>query len=174
MQTTLYEPCEKPNYRLLVAGSSTTLAGPARLSFCAALLARQAFIKWGQWGATRPDLFPADLCATLARLHTSAPAHDFAHTRAAVEGAFRRPLEELFDEFDAAPVASGSIAQVHRAVLSARGASGSCYKSGAPDKPYKPRPSPLASGSNAQVHRAVLSARGASGSCYKPGAPDKP
>ena len=104
------------------------------------LRARQAFIKWGQWGATRPDLFPADLCAVLARLHTSAPAHAFAHTRAAVEGAFRRPLEELFDEFDAAPVASGSIAQVHRAVLSARGASGSCYKPGAPRTAPKPCP----------------------------------
>jgi aarF domain-containing kinase len=91
----------------------------------------QAFIKWGQWAATRPDLFPGDLCAELARLHTGAPRHGFGHTRAAVEGAFRRPLAELFDEFDAAPVASGSIAQVHRAVLSARGASGSCYAPGA-------------------------------------------
>lgn len=120
---------------MLVTGSSTTLVGPACLSLRVAPFAWQAFIKWGQWGATRPDLFPADLCATLARLHTSAPAHAFAHTRAAVEGAFRRPLEELFDEFDAAPVASGSIAQVHRAVLSARGASGSCYKPGARCKP---------------------------------------
>lgn len=27
-----------------------------------------AFIKWGQWAATRPDLFAPDLCATLETL----------------------------------------------------------------------------------------------------------
>jgi aarF domain-containing kinase len=81
-----------------------------------------AFIKWGQWSATRPDLFPADLCAELASLQTKAPSHAFPHTRAAVEEAFGCKLDHLFDEFDAAPVASGSIAQVHRAVLSPAGA----------------------------------------------------
>ena len=83
-----------------------------------------AFIKWGQWAATRQDLFPADVCAALGCLHSAAPAHGFAHTRATVEAAFGRRLEELFDEFDAAPVASGSVAQVHRAVLSAAAAAG--------------------------------------------------
>ena len=29
-----------------------------------------AFIKWGQWAATRHDLFPPDLCAELEHLHT--------------------------------------------------------------------------------------------------------
>jgi aarF domain-containing kinase len=29
-----------------------------------------AFIKWGQWAATRRDLFPPDLCAELERLHS--------------------------------------------------------------------------------------------------------
>jgi hypothetical protein len=27
-----------------------------------------AFIKWGQWAATRPDLFPTDLCHSLEQL----------------------------------------------------------------------------------------------------------
>lgn len=36
-----------------------------------------AFIKWGQWAATRHDIFPADVCAALEKLHTSAPAHSF-------------------------------------------------------------------------------------------------
>jgi len=115
-------PADAPVRCAREAGGSQARRGRARA---------QAFIQWGQWAATRPDLFPGDLCAELARLHTGAPRHGFAHTRAAVEGAFRRPLAELFDEFDAAPVASGSIAQVHRAVLSARGASGSCYAPGA-------------------------------------------
>ncbi len=47
-----------------------------------------AFIKWGQWAATRPDLFPPDLCSKLAQLQTGAPTHPFAYTRQAVESAF--------------------------------------------------------------------------------------
>ncbi|KAK2080009.1 hypothetical protein QBZ16_002404 [Prototheca wickerhamii] len=81
-----------------------------------------AFIKWAQWAATRPDLFPADACAELAELQTGAPEHDWASTREAVERSFGVPMETLFDSFERRPVASGSIAQVHRARLSAAGA----------------------------------------------------
>lgn len=71
-----------------------------------------AFIKWGQWAATRPDLFPQDACAALAALQTKAPTHAYAHTVAAVESSLGAPLPELFSSFEAEPVASGSIAQV--------------------------------------------------------------
>ncbi|XP_074570315.1 uncharacterized protein LOC141826895 [Curcuma longa] len=76
-----------------------------------------AFIKWGQWAATRPDLFPKDLCLELTKLHTKAPAHSFAYSRSTIEKAFGRKLSEVFDYFEEKPVASGSIAQVHRASL---------------------------------------------------------
>ncbi|XP_050214188.1 uncharacterized protein LOC126665423 [Mercurialis annua] len=76
-----------------------------------------AFIKWGQWAATRPDLFPRDLCTKLAELHTKAPEHSFDYTRKSIERAFGRKLSEIFDSFEEKPVASGSIAQVHRASL---------------------------------------------------------
>ena len=33
-----------------------------------------AFIKWGQWAATRHDLFPPDFCTILEHLHTQARA----------------------------------------------------------------------------------------------------
>lgn len=81
-----------------------------------------AFLKWGQWAATRPDLFSPDVCSTFQLLQTDAPKHEFEYTRATVEQSFGRSLEELFVEFDKTPVASGSIAQVHRAVLSDLGA----------------------------------------------------
>ncbi|KDP20871.1 hypothetical protein JCGZ_21342 [Jatropha curcas] len=76
-----------------------------------------AFIKWGQWAATRPDLFPRDLCTKLSELHTRAPEHSFAYTRKTIERAFGRKLSEIFEGFEEVPVASGSIAQVHRASL---------------------------------------------------------
>lgn len=76
-----------------------------------------AFIKWGQWAATRPDLFPSDLCAELTKLHTKAPAHSYVYTKKTIEKAFGRKLTDLFENFEEEPVASGSVAQVHRASL---------------------------------------------------------
>ncbi|KAL9689612.1 hypothetical protein QQ045_009999 [Rhodiola kirilowii] len=79
-----------------------------------------AFIKWGQWAATRPDLFPRDLCTKLSELHTKAPEHSFAFTKKTIEKAFSRKLSDIFEIFEEKPVASGSIAQVHRATLKNR------------------------------------------------------
>ncbi|WOL04413.1 putative serine/threonine-protein kinase abkC [Canna indica] len=76
-----------------------------------------AFIKWGQWAATRPDLFPSDLCTELAKLHTKAPSHSFSYTRKSIEKAFGCKLSDIFKNFEEEPVASGSVAQVHRATL---------------------------------------------------------
>ncbi|KAF1882123.1 hypothetical protein Lal_00038767 [Lupinus albus] len=79
-----------------------------------------AFIKWGQWAATRPDLFPRDLCTKLSELHTKAPEHSFNYTKKTIERAFGRKISEIFENFEELPVASGSIAQVHRASLKQR------------------------------------------------------
>ncbi|XP_022753226.1 probable serine/threonine-protein kinase abkC isoform X2 [Durio zibethinus] len=79
-----------------------------------------AFIKWGQWAAARPDLFPRDLCDVLAQLHTKAPSHSFSFTKKSIEKAFGRKLTEIFANFEEEPLASGSIAQVHRATLKYR------------------------------------------------------
>ncbi|PWA87211.1 protein kinase superfamily protein [Artemisia annua] len=80
-------------------------------------IAGPAFIKWGQWAATRPDLFPRDLCIELSKLHSTAPVHSFLYTKKTIEKAFGRKISEIFDDFEEVPVASGSIAQIHRAVL---------------------------------------------------------
>lgn len=76
-----------------------------------------AFIKWGQWAATRPDLFPRDLCFELSKLQTKAPEHSFDHTKRTIEKAFGRKVTDIFESFEEGPVASGSIAQVHKAYL---------------------------------------------------------
>ena len=79
-----------------------------------------AFIKWGQWASTRSDMFPNALCDALSALHNSAPAHSWAFTQTVVESSLDIPqgsLLEVFASFDPEPLASGSIAQVHKARL---------------------------------------------------------
>jgi aarF domain-containing kinase len=74
-----------------------------------------AFIKWGQWASTRPDLFPQDLCAALEKLQTKAPSHSPLQSVAAVEAAFQCRIDQLFDEFELEPVASGGCLRLSRA-----------------------------------------------------------
>ena len=80
-------------------------------------LAGPALIKWGQWAATRQDLFPRDMCNALSHLHADAPSHSGPTTRRTVERGLNQPLSDVFAEFQHEPIASGSIAQVHKARL---------------------------------------------------------
>lgn len=77
-----------------------------------------AFIKWGQWAATRADLFPRDVCRELQKLHSDAPSHGLKHTEKEIEESFGFRIEDLFDSFEVEPVASGSIGQIYRCSLS--------------------------------------------------------
>jgi ubiquinone biosynthesis protein len=75
------------------------------------------FVKFGQVLSTRRDLLPADLADELAKLQDKVPPFPAAQARALVEKAFGRPIDSIFESFDAEPVASASIAQVHFATL---------------------------------------------------------
>ena len=75
------------------------------------------FVKFGQVLSTRRDLIPLDIVEELAQLQDNVPPFPAALSRRMIEAAFGRSVEDLFAEFDAEPVASASIAQVHFAVL---------------------------------------------------------
>ncbi|NUZ05774.1 ubiquinone biosynthesis regulatory protein kinase UbiB [Piscinibacter koreensis] len=75
------------------------------------------FVKFGQVLSTRRDLVPPDIVVELAKLQDRVPPFPAQVARMIVERAFGHPLERLFASFDAEPVASASIAQVHFAVL---------------------------------------------------------
>lgn len=75
------------------------------------------FVKLGQWMCQRPDVFPPPFLAHLESLQRAAPTHSASDTHAALRDAFGgAEVLQTFDSFDDTPLASGSIAQVHRAV----------------------------------------------------------
>ena len=75
------------------------------------------FVKFGQVLSTRRDLLPADLADELAKLQDDVPPFPAEVARRLVEQAFGRPIDTVFASFEAEPVASASIAQVHFATL---------------------------------------------------------
>ena len=75
------------------------------------------FVKFGQVLSTRRDLLPDEVADELARLQDKVPPFPAAVARDLVEKAFKRPIEAVFATFEAEPVASASIAQVHFATL---------------------------------------------------------
>ncbi len=75
------------------------------------------FVKFGQVLSTRRDVLPDDLADALARLQDQVPPFAAEVSRAIVERAFGRRIEDVFARFDAQAVASASIAQVHFAAL---------------------------------------------------------
>jgi ubiquinone biosynthesis protein len=75
------------------------------------------FIKVGQIMSTRPDLLPPHVIAALSRLQDDVGPFPFAQVQRTIEEDLGRPLTELFAEFSPQPIASASVAQVHRARL---------------------------------------------------------
>ncbi len=75
------------------------------------------FVKFGQMLSTRRDLLPDDLADELAKLQDRVPPFPGIQARQMVEKAFGKSITEIFKAFDEVPMASASIAQVHKALL---------------------------------------------------------
>lgn len=76
-----------------------------------------AFIKLGQWAASRTDIFPTEMCMIMSSLHSHAPAHPLDVTKKTIERAFGRKFADIFEEFQEQPLGVGAIAQVYKAKL---------------------------------------------------------
>jgi len=80
------------------------------------------YTKIGQYLSTLTHILPAEWTETLASLQDRAPSRPWAEVKRVFEEEFGVAPEAVFSEVDEQPVASASLAQVHRCVLREGGA----------------------------------------------------
>ena len=97
-------------------GLKRNLDNPAKLRLAFEELG-PTFVKLGQILSTRPDLLPAPFLEELAGLQDDVKPVAFDTVAQVIEDSLNKQLDDVFSDFDAVPVASASISQVHRAVL---------------------------------------------------------
>ena len=77
-----------------------------------------AFVKLGQWAATRRDLFPLHLCIRLSLLQDTARVHDWKYTHQSLCESFGQDYESRGLVVSKNNIlGSGSVGQVHRGTL---------------------------------------------------------
>ena len=79
-----------------------------------------SFVKLGQIFAGRTDLLPDQYAESLSTLTDQVPPVPYAEIERIIETERGRPVAEIFERFDADPLAAGSLGQVHRATYRGR------------------------------------------------------
>lgn len=111
--------------RFFVWGKPRELSDPAHLARAQTIRRKlerlgTVFIKVGQVISSRGDLLPPIYINELSKLQDSVLPMPEAVVRATLAREYGRKIEEVFDQFTIAPLASASIGQVHRAVFRGR------------------------------------------------------
>ena len=89
----------------------------AKAVLACALDMRGVIIKVCQAIGTRSDVFPTPFVDTLKQCHDAVPPRDYDVIKQVVEEQLGKPPDAIFAEFEPTPLASASLAQVHRARL---------------------------------------------------------
>ena len=89
---------------------------PARLRMAMEELG-PTFIKLGQLLSTRPDFIPSEYLDELAKLQDSVPPFPYEEVQQIFQEECGRDPADIYEYFDAKPVAAASIGQVHQARL---------------------------------------------------------
>ena len=79
------------------------------------------FIKFGQLLSTRRDILPKYLVKELEKLQDDVSPIEYCEIEETIYQEFGKKIEEIFDEFDPVALASGSIAQTHKATINISG-----------------------------------------------------
>ncbi|KAF6141775.1 hypothetical protein GIB67_027953, partial [Kingdonia uniflora] len=75
------------------------------------------WVKMGQYLSTRADVLPEAYIRLLKQLQDSLPPRPLQEVYRTIQNELGKPISDLFSNFDENPLATASIAQVHRATL---------------------------------------------------------
>lgn len=75
------------------------------------------YIKLGQFIASSPTLFPAEYVNEFQACLDRTPTIPYSEVRKIIQDDLKRPVGSVYSHIDPVPIASASIAQVHRAIL---------------------------------------------------------
>jgi ubiquinone biosynthesis protein len=76
-----------------------------------------AFVKLGQLLSLRPDLIPKEYCEEFSKLQDNVKPFPHERAKEIIEEELKKPIKEIFSEFNNIPIAAASIGQVYDAKL---------------------------------------------------------